>query len=86
MTTTAERAGTESPLGLIFLPGFPDGIDVSGNPERLLSGIEMAILTGRPPFEDIKRDLEATSEVHNAFTQERTRILGKQVLVLSPRI
>jgi hypothetical protein len=85
MTQTAERIDTESPRGLIFLPGF-DGMDVSGNPQRLLSGIEMAILTGRPPFDSIKRDIEATEIVHTAFTEEKTRILGIRALVASPEM
>ena len=86
MTTHAEQAGSEGPEGLIFLPGTPGGIDVSGNPERLLSGVEMAILTGRPPFEAVRGNVKATEILHDAFVREKARILGGQALVLSAEV
>jgi hypothetical protein len=81
MTVEAEQfMETESPEGLIFLPGFQEGIAI-GNSVRDLSRIEFAILSGRGLFECIKRDVRATEAMHAVFLTERARILGDAALV-----
>jgi len=81
MTSNPEAHANEGPEGLIFLPGFENGFDVSGNPERMLSEVEFAILTGRGVFTVLReQDMQATDTMHEAFCEERIRILGEGIL------
>jgi hypothetical protein len=87
MTAIAEQSiGTDGPEGLIFLPGIPEGIDVSGNPERDIANIEFAIMTGRGVFSRLRDNARATELVHVAFVVERARILGGAALVSSAEL
>jgi hypothetical protein len=80
MTATAERiTESEGQEGLIFLPGFQEGIAI-GNVERDLSRIEFAIIAGRGIFERIKGDVRATEVMHTIFLAERARLLGGSAL------
>lgn len=87
MTATSEQPRTtERPDGVIFLPGYPEGISVAGNPERELSRIAFAILSGRGIFERIKGKVAATEFVYEEFEKERDRLLGTAALALTAEL